>query len=863
MRFAHPLALTAAVVLPWIWWVAARKRPRVDRRYIAWRAATAVLALFAAAGLAVSTGDAPMTTVVGLDRSASISVRTHERALHRLNAMRSTMRSGDRLGLVSFGADAAVEWRPLDAAHQGAVRATVADSGTDIGAALRLAMAVLPEAGSRRILLMSDGRDTVGRAEREAVHAAADGVPVDIVPLSDVGPAPLRVTRLSAPLTAAVREPYIVSAEVSGTPGARGNVVVYRDDQVVGRFEVTAGSDGTAGVLLPQRHDVPGAYVYRAITESDEESSGAEANGTGTVVVIEGQPAILYVTVGAPALQPALTDAGYRVIRIAPEEAPATASALSSFAAVVLDDVPADGLTTAAIGALTDYVESSGGGLLVLGGVRSLTLGGYPTTSLESILPVDLRPRASQRAVPVEVVLLFDKSGSMSETVGGTSKIEVARQAVAEAVHLMPVSDAIGVLAFDSKAEAVAPLSRQRDEPTLRAALGKVRPGGATALAPAAETAFEWLRAPGRPAIARRHIIIISDGRTSEGDASRLLDLARRGVAEISAVAIGANANRTLLDEVARASGGRAYFPDSLQDLPRMVAREAVRSSAGGAVEERFAPHAFRHPVLAGIDTETLPPLDGYVVSAPKPAAAMILASHLDDPILCAWRAGLGRVAVFTADLASPWSARVRSWREGSRLWRQLVRWLSRRDTESAVRLRIADADGGPRLEMEADDPDGFSLHFDTVSATVRQPGGGSRDIALAPLAPGRYAAPLPFTGTGPYHVSLTAADEKAGLEYHLVRPMYWSADRETRMRGADIPFLSRLASLTGGRLLGEDESSFDAPRTSGYVDASTWLAAAALMMFVLDIASSGAVTVGRLSPWRRRRDAPEPRLSH
>ncbi|MGB2714728.1 MAG: VWA domain-containing protein [Vicinamibacterales bacterium] len=834
MRFAQPLVLVAALVLPWIWWAATRRRPPIGRTDIAWRTSTAVLAILGAAGLAVSAGDSPMTVVVAVDRSASIPLRAQARALARLDAVQSRMRSGDRLGLVSFGADAAIEWRPLDARQQGPVRATVSNSSTDIGAALRLARAVLPQDGSRRILLMSDGRDNAGWAEREALHAAAAAIPIDVVPSVIEGPAPLTVTRLSAPPNAVLREPYLISAEVSGTPGTRGEVVLSRDDEVIGRAEVTVGADGTGSFVLTERRDDARSYVYRATVESDH--SEVDAHSAGAVVVVEGQPAILYVRTSAPALQLPLARAGFRVIPIAPEDMPTTAQAFLPFAGVVLDDAPAERFTSTAMSALAEYVENSGGGLLVLGSARTLALSGYPTTPLERILPVDLRPRAGQRGVPVELILLFDKSGSMAEMVGGLSKIEVARQAVAQAVHLMPPSDAIGVLAFDSATEAVAPLALHRDEPVLRAALGKVRPGGSTSIAPAVETAFQWFESRGRPAVARRHVVLISDGRTSEDDAARLLSLARSGIAEVSAVAIGSDANRALLEDVARASGGRAYFPESLRELPRMVAREAVRSSGGGSVEERFVPRGVRHPVLSGVDTRTLPALNGYVVSAVKPSAVPILASHLDDPILCAWHAGLGRVAVFTAGLASSWSARLRSWPAANQMWTQTVRWLSRRETETALRLRITEAAGGPRIEMEGEGPGGSFLHVDTVTATVRQPTGELTDITLEPFAPGRYEASLPVAGPGPYVIALTARDGKTGIEHRVVRPLYWSADREIRIRGADLQFLSRLASLTGGRVLAEGESPFDARRASGYYDVSRWLVAAALAMFVLDI---------------------------
>ena len=836
MRFAHPLLLIFALALPWIWRVAAVSRPPVALGLVSWRAATALIVLLAASGLAVSTSNGPVTTIVALDRSASIPLSAQERALARIDALRSTMRPGDRLGLISFGARAAIEWRPVERGETGSVRADVPTSGTDIAAALRLARALAPSNGAGRILLMSDGLDDSGQAEREALYAAAAAVPIDVIPsVLDGASLALQVTRVNAPSTAAIQEPYVVSVEVSGAPRARGRVVVYRDDQIIGTPEVTTGADGTAGAALTERQERARTYTYRASMESD---ANVAVHPAGAVVVIEGQPAVLYVTDSAPALGPALTAAGFRVTVMRPAQLPSRMEALSPFAGIVLDDVPAQEIAPAALEALSEYVENSGGGLLVLGSQRSLTLAGYPATPLDRVLPIDLRPRAGARATPVEVVLVFDKSGSMAETVSGVSKIEAARQAVAEAVRLLPAGDSIAVLAFDSKPVVVSAMAVAPDQAALRTALTNVRPGGSTAISPALETAFQWFRDSGRPA-ARRHIVLVSDGRTSDDDAARLGSLVKTGGVEVSAVAIGTNANRALLEELARSTGGRAYFPENLRELPAAVAREASRSSAGGIVQERFAPRALAHAVLAGIDTRTLPPLNGYVVSAAKDSAAAILTSHLDDPILCAWRAGLGRVAVFTADLGSAWSADLRSWRGGGQLWTQTVRWLSRGDNERALRAQIRDEGAGPRLVVEGSRPDGSFLRLDTVRAVVRTPAGESTEIALEPLAPGSFAAPLPVGDAGPYVVAVTARDEQTATEFHAVRALYWSADRERQARGADLPFLLRLASSTGGRALPEGQSPFDGPRRAGDVDATRWLALAALLMFVLDLAYS------------------------
>ena len=731
-----------------------------------------------------------------------------------------------------------------------AVRSSVADGGTDIGGALRLARAVVPADGLRRIVLISDGRDTVGAAEREALNTAAAGITIDVVVPPDQGVLePVRVTRLIAPEEVSMREPYVVSVEVAGTPASRGTVAVYRDDEIIATRQVVVGVNGNASVDVSERQDQPRAYTYRAASRS-KSPDGAPA---GAVVVVRGEPAILYVSAAIRALDSILASAGYRVTSVAPEQVPQTVAALSSFAGVVLDDVSADRLAGAAAEALAGYVQDAGGGLLILGSARALTADAYAASPLEQIIPVDLRRRSGQRTPTVDLVLVFDKSGSMADLSDGVPKIEIARQAVLRAVDVMPPGDSIGVLAFDSKSETVATLAAVRDAQALRTTLRDVLPGGSTSIAPAVTTAIEWLHAPGRPQAARRQILLISDGRTSDDDAARLQELARTGGAELSVVAIGPNANRPLLEALATASGGRAYFPENLRDLPRTVARAAARSSGGGVVQERFVLRGAAHPVLTGINLADLPTMNGYVVSAAKATAAVILASHLDDPILCAWRAGLGRVAVFTADLASPWSAPLRAWRDDGRLWAQTIRWVGRRETNSAIRLEVRDAEHGPRLEADFETLDGSAIAPDDVAAIVRLPGGATTEIDLEAFAPGRYGAAFPATDTGPYLVTLTARDRQSGAEHHLVRAIYWSADRERQARGTDVQFLSRLASLTGGRLLRDDESPFDGPRPAGYRDASIWASAAALAMFVIDIAIGAGLSRTRFDRWRHR----------
>ncbi len=423
----------------------------------------------------------------------------------------------------------------------------------------------------------------------------------------------------------------------------------------------------------------------------------------------------------------------------------------------------------------------------------------------------------------------------MADPASGTTKIELARQAVLKVLDVLAPADTLGVIAFDGRPTAVVRPAADQDRHAVSARLRALEPGGATLIAPAVELALDWLRGAGQPS-SRRQILLLSDGRTSRDDATRLRAAVAGGGIEVSVVATGVNADRELLTALAGSSGGRAYFPSDLAELPRILAREAARAASGTVVRERFRIRAANHPIVAGLRDVTWPELGGYVVGATKPTAAAVLASHLNDPILSAWHAGLGRAALFTADLASPWSSALRAWDYDAQLWSQVVRWVSRRTEDQPTRLAARDAGGAIDVSLDASTTDGAFLQLSNVTAIVRRPTGENEQVALLPSAPGRYEARIRRPTAGPYTFSASGLDA-TGNERRAVANFYWSADREHRFRGADVAFLARLAGIAGGRVLAAGDSPFEAERVNEYVDVSVWVLAAALALFLLDIA--------------------------
>src|SRR5439155_22350334 len=81
------------------------------------------------------------------------------------------------------------------------VESPLDSSATDIGAAIKLALASFPEGSGKRIVLLSDGNENLGNAEEQARIAKQNGVQIDVVPLAGGrrNPNEVLVERLDAP----------------------------------------------------------------------------------------------------------------------------------------------------------------------------------------------------------------------------------------------------------------------------------------------------------------------------------------------------------------------------------------------------------------------------------------------------------------------------------------------------------------------------------------------------------------------------------------------------------------------------------------------------------------------------------------
>ena len=85
--------------------------------------------------------------------------------------------------MIVFGEDALVERSPGPLQKVDKLESVPPRSFTDIAKAVRLAVGLFPEGAQRRIVLFTDGNENLGNGAGEANVAAANDIPIDVVPL--------------------------------------------------------------------------------------------------------------------------------------------------------------------------------------------------------------------------------------------------------------------------------------------------------------------------------------------------------------------------------------------------------------------------------------------------------------------------------------------------------------------------------------------------------------------------------------------------------------------------------------------------------------------------------------------------------
>ena len=836
----RPLFLLLLILIPLVFFIARGRIKGFNRRRISLGIRIVMLLLFilALSGLRFENRDERRFTVFLLDSSLSLSDTAKENAAARIESLLKQFHGDDQSALVYFGEDVQVE-----TSLQTGVRKVTGDSiptrtATNIEQALYTALGLLPKEGNRNIVLLTDGNENRGTAETAATFAGTLEIPIHLFPLETrQAEEEVYIHDLITNKSVRQEQSHEMTIVLDSTVETGGTLFFLRDDEYLGESRVRI-EKGRSTFTYTAVIEESGLHEYEVILEPDLDSL-PENNRYTSLVRVEGPSKILLVTeLTHSPVEAALEAQGRDVYTVKPGGIPGYLRKLIQYDAIIFDNIPAYALSMARMDLITDYVETTGGGFIMIGGDRSFGVGGYYETPIEQLLPLDMDVTSSLQIPSLSIVMVIDKSGSMADKIAtGETKLDLAKEAILRAIDILNPFYHIGVVAFDVNFEWAIPMTEAGERQKIMKNLSRIHASGGTSLSPAMEEAFSKLK--DIPS-AIRHMIILSDGLSYSGDFEGITTAAAELGITVSTVAVGPDADKILMKDISRWGNGRAYFTQDMRNVPRIFASESFIVSRGHIVEETFFPIAVsNHEVLEKIGGN-IPPLSGFVLTYPKATAKLILEASDGHPLLALWNYGAGRSAAFTSDLAGEWSEEWLNWGQFPLLLSQTLRWVERPSSPIQMEVQERTFAGKQQISIDLSDEEGNFLNQLNLRGILITPEGEKVVLPVEQTAPGNYTFEISSPGEGTTLITLVEQDGRIAPSTFGISIPYGD---EYRPQKVNQLLLNRIAGMSGGRvfpLTDEGIEHYIASSTGSVkIPEEIWpaLVLALIILFILDIA--------------------------
>jgi uncharacterized membrane protein len=765
-----------------------------------------------------------LNVVFLLDLSDSVSLAARENAYRFVAQAVSGMHPGDQVGLIAFGENAVVDQGLRTSPRLDRPTATVGGRQTNLAQALQLGLASTPAGHANRFVLLTDGRQNAGNAVAVAQAAKDAGADIYYVAAPLTFPQEVVVESLVLPHEVKFGEPYQAKVVAWSQADTQGRLSLFRNGEFLGS-QVVRLAAGKNVYSYRQSLEQSGIHVYQAALEVDGDTIEENNRAVGTVVV-RGRPQVLLADKSreqGQALALALKSQHMDVTVVEPERIPKDLAGLQKYDGLILSNVSSLKLNKKQMEHIRDYVRDHGGGLIMIGGEESFGLGGYYRTPVEEALPVTMEVKQKLEVPSLAVVLSIDRSGSMAMTTGDekVTKLDIAKEASHLVVDLLDDRNEVGVMSWDTEYIWDASLRPARDKQSIHRAISTIKAGGGTDGYPAIKESYQVLF--DRPALLK-HVIFLSDGQMTRGDFAGLLRRMAKDKITVSTVAIGKDADVPLMVDVAKWGRGRFYYTEDDSTIPRIFTLETQLASKATLIEQPFKPVVGNpaHETIADVDWKEAPPLGGYVATTLKGTADLVLMTHQEDPLLAAWRYGLGRSVAFTSDAKAKWSVLWVRWPGFNKFWAQVTRWTLRTGTRSDTVATVARMDELGEVLVDAVDGKGEFINFLDSQVGVVSPDKRRIVVDLEQVGPGRYRGRFPTSQEGVYLVGMAQrqGEQMVGSQLAgLVVPY----GQEFRDLGVDESLLREISELTGGGALTAPRDVFGQSRHRSRLTVDLW----------------------------------------
>ena len=618
-----------------------------------------------------------------------------------------------QIGIVTFGYGDPVYAVPLTtdttSAYSQYVMAEKPDgTATDIADALMYTRGLFKNKEVAKIVVISDGLETDGKATTVVKELAAEGIEVNSVYFPSEKPAQeVQIVGVTTPdYNVNIGDTFTLAVNVRSSYEGKIKLELYDNGIFSNEVEATVlNNNGVQDLEIEHEFSVPGLHSLE-LKVSGGADGCAENNTYRSFMYIETFTKILMVERNpgeSDSLKTLLLEENEQFeiqtvnVLIDVDTMPKTVNDLRKYDQVILVNIANADMPDGFIDELYTYVNDIGGGLLTVGGNQvdengnqvidkgEVVANAYNREDMYGTLYQEMLPvQAIDYTPPVAVMLVIDRSGSMDMPAGTSAqpKLELAKEGAKACLNALTERDYCGIMTLEEKYTEEMRIQPMTQKAKLLAAIDSIQTGGGTVFQDALAGAGRALQSIKN--VERRHIILVTDGIPADGfnEYSIPIDQYVNDVnapVTFSFVIIGEDISNSDKNDIRRAAElgkGRFYDVWDVASLPRIMREELNMKEIKAINYEPFQPKIDAHTsVVSGVEQVDIPELHGFYGTKLKAGAEMSLKGEF-VPIYAHWKYGAGMVGSFMCDLNNVWSSDFMANATGRRLIMNIINGL-------------------------------------------------------------------------------------------------------------------------------------------------------------------------------------------
>lgn len=660
------------------------------------------------------------------------------------------------IGVIVFAEDQVYSVEMYGANHE-ITLAEVAADATDISSALEYTASLMPKDYNRRIILLSDGKETDGDAISTARYLTTQNVRIDAMyfDTTNLETPEMQISSITLPEGAYAGDDVTIRVELQSNVVNNAILKLYDETRLLSEQEI-AVMPGTFMTEMSLSDIASGSHTYQLVLQPEQDTISENNRGYAYIDVAGGSSVLVIADTlkNAAFLKNVLSEEN-SVTTTTVFNAPDSIIELCNYDEVILVNVNYNGLPDGYDELLNTYVSVYGRSLLTVGGLNTYMFGNMEGTALEEMLPVSFTLEEENEGDSVALMLVLDCSSSMSQQ---TAYLSVAKQGAIKCVEAMTDNDYVGVISFNSTAQLrseIIPANDANKDALTRTISGLTTSRG-TYYVEALKLAHEQLN---QSDAEKKHVIFLSDGEPSDRGYNQVVAAMAEDGITVSTIGLGYSSSS--LSDMADTGSGRYYYVQTATDLPDIMLTETEQIAVSNNISGEFVPIiATESALTADISATDIPVLTGYIGTTIKDEADAYLVSEKEHPLFASWQYGEGTVAFFASDLTGNWSAQWIQNSTAQNLIRAMVSTtVDEIHNESAFQVNVSLR--GKTAEITVNTPTTNQGH--TVSVTTVK-GKNQTDYTLQQTSAETYEGTIKVADNGVYDLMIVEKDSSGNV---------------------------------------------------------------------------------------------------